>query len=263
MLALFIPAIIGAVGGLVGAGISAWSNKKNKEAQERANAQNQKNQETQWAREDAAYQRKARDLAAAGLNPHLAAGGAGSPSSLSTNIEPVKEDTSGIQAGIMQAASAVAGYQQQKANIAQTQAQTTALQLGNQSYQSRLEDSFANSVANRERIQTANAMVDKQMENLSHNLSYAKEHNLPVGVTTNIIKNTEGILNLASRYKDVLVNGFRDGGTFDHSGVPQGFHFQSDATFPEDHWELKRNPYISNDPSQDHRGYRPSTSWWK
>jgi len=69
---------------LVGQGIGAVGNFASTMA---TNAQNMELQKTQWEREDNAMQRKMNDLTAAGMNPVLAAGGTGSPTSITAHMQ--------------------------------------------------------------------------------------------------------------------------------------------------------------------------------
>lgn len=70
--------VAGDIGGKI---YSAWQ-------QGEANKRNEQLQREEWAREDSSIQRKMADLKAAGLNPVLAASGAGEPTSLTARISP-------------------------------------------------------------------------------------------------------------------------------------------------------------------------------
>ena len=81
--------------------------------------------EQQMQREDEAYQRKLKDVTAAGFNPILAAGGSGSPSSpLHAGAAPQMADTSGaLREGIGQVLGIMSGF----ANLRKVKAETSFL----------------------------------------------------------------------------------------------------------------------------------------
>jgi hypothetical protein len=72
---------------LINAGMTAYTNYENKKMMYEA-----------WAREDSAYQRKAKDLEAAGLNPILAASGPGAGSSPAVRAEAPKANIEALGA---------------------------------------------------------------------------------------------------------------------------------------------------------------------
>lgn len=109
---------IGAVGSVANFGLQASQNRWQRGMQEEA-----------WDREDKAVQRRVADLKAAGLSPVLAAG-QGASSSNPISIQAPQIDTSSIDNATQRftaAAQAELALQQQKAQIAQTEAQTSAI----------------------------------------------------------------------------------------------------------------------------------------
>ena len=84
--------------GGISAASSLYTNKKNRESQENANAINweiaRQNNATQIEMANTAHQREVRDLRRAGLNPILSAGGSGAstPTLQAPNIDPVHTD---------------------------------------------------------------------------------------------------------------------------------------------------------------------------
>lgn len=121
-------------GDLIGTGINAWS-------QGQTNKQNEALQREEWAREDSSYQRKVADLKAAGLNPALALGGGGAPSSLSTRIAPVQVEAPNFQKAFQ---GAIAKSQQ---GIASSEEQIKANEVivSNENKQAAIQEALARS----------------------------------------------------------------------------------------------------------------------
>ncbi len=125
------PAIVGA-GITAGAGLinNLFGNKAAHEAN-RLNFQSQQNllnwqkeaQQTTWNREDSATQRKVADLKAAGISPHMAAGGGASSSGPVSGMKAPQRDPNVSLRGMEGMQKVVESF----ANIAQTLAQTQVL----------------------------------------------------------------------------------------------------------------------------------------
>lgn len=118
-----IDTLIAGLGSL-GAGVANWI------AGSRQHQWDIERQNQTWAREDNAVQRRAADLAAAGMNPVLAAGGAAQTSA------PIRSEVPGASIGsdIQSAALAQTALMRQRADIATTVAQKklTEMQTENQ-----------------------------------------------------------------------------------------------------------------------------------
>lgn len=118
-----LSGILGAASTVADIGVSAW----NTAQQTKNNAWQKKSQEITWQREDNAVQRRVADLKAAGLSPTLAAGSAASTSAPIQRTAPQME--SGQIAKGVETTNNALQLMQQKANIAQTAAQTQLIQL--------------------------------------------------------------------------------------------------------------------------------------
>jgi len=156
------------------------------------NERNQKNQETQWDREDNAYWRKAQDMARAGLNPQLAASGAGSSSSLSQSQIPYKNEAPEFDSGsVLQSMGLKMQERKQVADISHTQAQTDWIRQQAAEQKIMNLDTLMNSAQNRSRSGVDMERLNTEMERIRHDLQYAREHNLPVGTSDTLIRQFE------------------------------------------------------------------------
>lgn len=126
-------AIATILAGLVSTAGALYTNKKNRDAQQDANAINweiaRQNNATQIEMANTAHQREVRDLRAAGLNPILSAGGNGSstPTLSAASINPVHQDNA--FEGLANSAKGLSRYmgQQYKANLETVQNQARLL----------------------------------------------------------------------------------------------------------------------------------------
>jgi len=214
MLSWFIiPAVIAAVGGLAAAGINYASqqsaNTSNQKMQASANASNERLTREAWERDDTAVQRRAMDLAEAGLSPHLAAGSAADTSG-PINVHQASRDTAPqisnplagvadtiLQAGQLDLASKrlsldaeAQAYQNRYVHQQIAQSEMYTKYLNRQLVRQDLLDTLAAQKDARE-IQMQSAVL----ENMGHNLGYARQNNLPVGaVQENQIRRIEFVL---------------------------------------------------------------------
>jgi len=209
----FIPLITG----LAGIGVGAWTAGQNRRSQEQMNRQNIQMQydinsqnlahneamtREAWARDDTAYQRKAKDLAAAGLSPHLAAGGSGSGVSA-----PIKADSQAprgeapqIDSGSMIGAlSQIGQFGLNMAQLKQTNAQTEAINLQNKMREQEFNFDMSANPLRLGILQRNDQLLEKTITGYQQNLNYALEHGLPVGQSDVSIRRFEYVI-------DKLVN---------------------------------------------------------
>lgn len=169
-----------------------WRNRKDAKEQQ---AYDREQDRITREREDNAVQRRALDLAKAGLSPHLAAGSSAEASHAISSKAPEMGGISGVHPA--QAMQQALEAQQTQANIAQTKAQTTLLQAeaGTNKFNN---DYMSAEIMYRNKL---NTQADAQMSIIQHNLDYARKHGLPYGQSSNVIKAYDAITTIG---KDLL-----------------------------------------------------------
>jgi len=115
------------------------------------NAQNMALQRTQWQREDNSMQRRMADLSAAGMNPVLAAGGSGSPTSITAHMQAPELPMDMVS----NAVSADLSRQQ----MARTKADTQKAEMERDFYRDVYGDDLVKEAAKQSVIQGANQQI--------------------------------------------------------------------------------------------------------
>lgn len=121
-------------------------------AQQEANRRNEALMRESWARDDTAYQRKVKDLKAAGLSPAVAYGGAGAGNSSVVRIEPEEWKGNPLQEG----AGTYVALQRMRADISKTAAEEAYIeqQIARGAVQASVEAAVAGNRIERDNLDT-------------------------------------------------------------------------------------------------------------
>jgi len=211
--------VTGAAGGLLGLAGTSMTNAQNKEINEQniafqreTNAKNEALMRESWARDDNAVQRRAKDLAAAGMSPLLAEGSAAGNASVVSMSSPKsnqivqKSGMEGAISGLYQGIMAQQSYmdmiaRQQQVIINQGSLQLQQREQDNRDKAAKLSRELA-SIGLKYEDQIKLAQLYNQNiinESSTYNLSESKRRELRTNDTVDPwIKRIEGAANLAS-----------------------------------------------------------------
>lgn len=219
---MLAAAIIGAIVGIIGIAVGASSAAANRDSQEKMNTENvnfmqdsnQLNEQLtreSWERDDNAVQRRALDLAKAGLAPQLAAGSAAGVSSPIRMEAPRKEaaqfDPSGILSSLGMVGKVGQTYVDQKRQQQEADArykQTLSEINLNTARTEYMADQVTHLNKQNEMIDANIQHMSSVLRNMEHDYNIAVKEGLPVGkVQENQIRRIEFIVDKLLEFKDI------------------------------------------------------------